>query len=105
MNRRTGSASAGVGQTIRGRIIRIVAPPLAAMVVLLTVFSAGEISSYRAAAATEGRVTVILALQSLVQELQNERGVTVAVLGGHSEFRPEVAPARQRVDSRRVSVK
>jgi len=100
----TGSASARNGQTIRGRIIRIVAPPLAAMVVLLTVFSAGEISSYRAAAATEGRVTVIRALQSLVQELQNERGVTVALLAGNTEFRAELGPARQLVDSRRVSV-
>jgi len=104
MKRSTGSASARNGQTIRGRIIRIVSPPLAAMVVLLTVFSAGEISSYRAAAATEGRVAVIRALQSLVQELQNERGVTVALLAGNTGFRAELGPARQRVDGRRVSV-
>jgi signal transduction histidine kinase len=93
-----------LGHTIRGRIIRIVAPPLVAMVLLLGFFSAGEISSYRAAAATEDRVTVILALQSLVQELQNERGVTVAVLAGNAEFRAELDPARRRVDSRRVAV-
>jgi len=99
-----GSASARGGHTIRARIIRMVAPPLAAMVALLTVFSVGEISSYRAAAATEGRVSVILALQSLVQELQNERGVTVALLAGNTEFRADVGPVRQRVDSQRVSV-
>jgi len=104
MKRSTGSAPASGGQTIRGRIIRIVAPPLVAMVVLLTVFSAGEVSSYRAAAAAEERVTVILALQSLVQELQNERGVTVALIAGNTEFRAETAPARQRVDSQRVAV-
>jgi len=104
MKRSTGSASASGGQTIRGRIIRIVAPPLAAMIVLLTVFSAGEVSSYRAASAAEERVSVILALQSLVQELQNERGVTVALLAGNAEFRAELVPARQRVNSQRVSV-
>ena len=104
MKRSTGSASASGGHTIRGRIIRMVSPPLAAMVVLLTVFSVGEVSSYRAAAAAEGRVTVILALQSLVQELQNERGVTVALLAGNTEFRGEIGPARQRVDDQRVAV-
>ncbi|GIF18975.1 hypothetical protein Ate02nite_17050 [Paractinoplanes tereljensis] len=75
------------------------------MVVLLTVFSAGEVSSYRASAATEDRVAVIRALQSLVQELQDERGATVALLAGNTEFRAEIGPARQRVDGKRESVR
>ncbi|MFI5932082.1 nitrate- and nitrite sensing domain-containing protein [Actinoplanes sp. NPDC051494] len=105
MKRTTGSATAVGGHTVRGRIIRIVAPPLAAMVVLLTVFSAGEITRFRAATAAESRVTVILALQSLVQELQNERGVTVALLGGSDEFSAQLRPAREQVDNRRLAVR
>ncbi|GAA2477868.1 sensor histidine kinase [Winogradskya humida] len=104
MKRTTGAVLTGGGHTIRGRIIRMVTLPLVAMIVLLSFFSAGEVSSYRGAAATEERVTVILAMQGLVQELQNERGYAVALLAGAEEFRAQLGPARRQVDSRRRAV-
>ncbi|KUL27840.1 sensor histidine kinase [Actinoplanes awajinensis] len=91
--------------TIRSRVVRMLALPLAAMVVMLSVIYTGEITRYRNASATERRITVTLALQSLVQELQNERGLTVAVLGGNTGFRSRIAPARQRVDAQRAEAR
>ncbi|GIE85328.1 sensor histidine kinase [Actinoplanes regularis] len=92
-------------QTIRGRVVRMLALPLAALLALLAVIYVNEIARYRGAAATESRITAILALQSLVQELQNERGLTVAVLGGNRGFRERIAPARERVDTQRAAVR
>ncbi|GIF12929.1 sensor histidine kinase [Actinoplanes teichomyceticus] len=92
-------------RTIRGRVVRMLAPPLAAMLALLAVLHANEIARYRNAAATERRITVVLALQSLVQQLQNERGLTVAVLGGNTAFRSRIGAARQRVDAERARVR
>ncbi|BCY07154.1 nitrate- and nitrite sensing domain-containing protein [Actinoplanes sp. L3-i22] len=92
-------------QTIRGRVVRMLALPLAAMLTLLAVIYVGEIGRYRNAASTAHRITVILALQNLVQELQNERGLTVAVIGGNTGFRDRIAPARQRVDQQRAAVR
>src|SRR5690349_15504091 len=92
-------------QTIRGRVVRMLALPLAVMLVLLAVIYVNEIARYRNAAATEHRITVILALQTLVQELQNERGLTVAVIGGNTGFRARIAPARERVDKQRTAVR
>ncbi|GAA4601039.1 signal transduction histidine kinase/CHASE3 domain sensor protein [Actinoplanes octamycinicus] len=90
--------------TIRGRVVRMLALPLAAMLTLLTVIYVNEISRYRDASAAERRITQILALQGLIQELQNERGLTVAVLGGNTAFRDRIAPARQRVDAQRAEL-
>ncbi|WP_239143282.1 sensor histidine kinase [Actinoplanes philippinensis] len=81
----------------------MLALPLAAMLVLLAVIYGNEIGRYRTASGTEQRITVILALQNLVQELQNERGLTVAVLGGNSAFRGRIEPARARVDAERTA--
>ncbi|WP_306210068.1 sensor histidine kinase [Actinoplanes sp. RD1] len=91
--------------TIRGRITRMVAPPLAAMLVLLSVISAGEISGYRAAATTDERVSVVLSLQSLVQQLQDERGVTTGLLAGDETLRGRLSAVRQQVDARHAQVR
>ncbi|MEU4240854.1 nitrate- and nitrite sensing domain-containing protein [Actinoplanes sp. NPDC026619] len=105
MSRRTGSESAGGGHTIRGRIMRTVVPPLAAMLVLLGVVAAGEVSRYGVAAASESRAGLIISVQSLVQDLQDERALTVAVLGGDTALRPQIGPARERVDTRRAAMR
>ncbi|BCJ45951.1 hypothetical protein GCM10010168_48990 [Actinoplanes ianthinogenes] len=96
--------STGRDHTIRGRVVRMLALPLAAMLTLLAVIYANEISRYRDASAAAGRITQILALQGLIQELQNERGLTVAVLGGNIAFRDRIGPARQRVDAKRADL-
>lgn len=90
------------GRTIRGRVARIVAPPLVAMVVLLTFVAAGEAGEYRVASTTDQRVTVVLTLQRLVEELQRERGVAARILYGDAGMRDDLAQARRAVDSRRV---
>ncbi|MEU4561872.1 nitrate- and nitrite sensing domain-containing protein [Actinoplanes sp. NPDC023936] len=103
MGHRSGATSAR-GGTIRGRVVRTLVPPLVAMLVLLSVVAAGEVAGYRAANATETRVDVVLALQSLARELQTERGVTAGMLAGDERFRAEIAAARERVDARRDRV-
>ncbi|MDQ1294489.1 MAG: hypothetical protein QG608_2372, partial [Actinomycetota bacterium] len=86
------------GGTIRRRVTRILALPLSAVLVLLFVVAAQEVSSYRDARSTSRSVRSALAVQKLVKALQTERGVTAGVLGGNPSFTPELPPARQRVD-------
>ncbi|WP_230859776.1 sensor histidine kinase [Actinoplanes aureus] len=95
---RTTGANGRAGHTIRGRIVRILALPVAAVLLLLSVVVAEELAGYRLAARTDRAITLDLAVQSLVQEVQTERGVTAGLLAGNAAFRAEVAPARQRVD-------
>jgi len=92
------------GGTIRRRIARTLALPVVAALVLLGVIAVIEVDDYRDAAATAQAVTLDLAVQGLVQELQTERGLTAGLLGGNVGFRPEMAPARQRVDDQRAKV-
>ncbi|BFU45094.1 nitrate- and nitrite sensing domain-containing protein [Krasilnikovia sp. MM14-A1004] len=92
------------GGTIRRRIVRTLTLPVVAVLVLLGVITVIEVQNYRAAAATARAVTLVLAVQDLVQELQTERGLTAGLLGGNIGFRPELAPARKRVDAQRADV-
>ena len=101
----TGSpARAGSGGTIRSRIVRTLALPVAAVLVLLGVITVIEVDDYRTADASANAVTLVLAVQDLVQELQTERGLTAGLLGGNAGFRAELAPARKRVDDQRARV-
>ncbi|HWS39492.1 MAG TPA: nitrate- and nitrite sensing domain-containing protein [Actinoplanes sp.] len=90
--------------SIRGRMIRMLALPVAAMLLLLSVVVAGEYSTYRLAARTDHAITLDLAVQALVQEVQTERGVTVGMLAGNAGLAAEVPGARQRVDTQRAAV-
>ena len=91
-------ASRGSG-TIRGRLTRILALPVVAVLVLLGVVVAGELQSYRTAQDTTASVRLALAVQDLAQELQTERGVVSGLLGGDVGFRADLPPARAKVDS------
>ncbi|GAB1640863.1 nitrate- and nitrite sensing domain-containing protein [Krasilnikovia sp. MM14-A1259] len=104
MSARSGPARAPVGDTIRRRIVRTLALPVVAVLVLLGVVTVAEVQNYRTAAATARAVTLALAVQDLVQELQTERGLTAGLLGGNIGFRPELGPARKRVDDQRTAV-
>jgi signal transduction histidine kinase len=84
--------------TIRGRLARILALPVVAVLVLLGVVVSGDVAAYRTARATTGEVALALGVQSLVQELQQERGLTSGLLGGNVGFKPEIDPARRNVD-------
>ncbi|WP_084598635.1 sensor histidine kinase [Actinoplanes subtropicus] len=91
-------------RTIHRRIVRTLALPVAAALVLLAVIAVGEVDNYRGAAATARAVTLDLAVQDLIQELQTERGLTAGLLGGNGGFKSEMAPERQRVDAQRAAV-
>ena len=92
------------GGSIGRRIVRTLALPVAAALVLLVVIAVVQVDNYRSAAATSRAVTLDLAVQDLVQELQTERGVTAGLLGGNAGFRAELAPIRERVDEQRTAV-
>ncbi|SDT55149.1 nitrate- and nitrite sensing domain-containing protein [Actinoplanes derwentensis] len=91
--------------SIRGRMVRMLALPVAAMLLLLSAVVAEEYSTYRLAARTDHALTLDLAVQSLVQEVQTERGVTLGMLAGNAGLGAEVPGARQRVDERRAAVR
>ncbi|MCY1140899.1 nitrate- and nitrite sensing domain-containing protein [Actinoplanes sp. Pm04-4] len=88
--------------TIRRRVARTLALPVAAVLVLLAVVVAIEARGYARAASAARAVSHVLAVQDLVQELQTERGLAAGLLGGNAGFRAELAPARARVDERRT---
>jgi signal transduction histidine kinase len=97
-------AAARSGGTIRRRVVRTLTLPVVAVLVLLGVITVIEIDDYRTADGSAKAVTLVLAVQDLVQELQTERGLTAGLLGGNVGFRPELAPARKRVDDQRAKV-
>ncbi|MEU4154970.1 nitrate- and nitrite sensing domain-containing protein [Actinoplanes sp. NPDC026670] len=91
-------------RTIRSRVVRMLALPVAAMMLLLTVVVVEEFATYRLAARTGHAVALDLAVQALAQEVQTERGVTVGLLAGNQDFSAEISPARRRVDAQRAAV-
>ncbi|WP_436535913.1 nitrate- and nitrite sensing domain-containing protein [Actinoplanes sp. HUAS TT8] len=97
-------ANRRAGGTIRGRIARTLALPVAVILALLGVIAAGENDNYRSAARIDRAVTLDLAALDLVDALQTERGLAAGLLGGNKDFRAQLAAARQAVDGRRATV-
>lgn len=103
--RSSGAARQRPGGTIRRRVIRILALPVVAALLLLGVITVTEVGSYRAAETSARAVTLVLAVQDLVQELQTERGLASGLLGGNAALRvDELAPVRARVDEKMSAV-
>jgi hypothetical protein len=73
-------------------------------VVLLTIVVATDTDAYRTATATTRAVELTLAVQGLVQNLQEERGLTNNVLGGDLTFKPQLPLARSHVIAELVKV-
>ncbi|MFI7024607.1 nitrate- and nitrite sensing domain-containing protein [Micromonospora sp. NPDC049900] len=92
------------GGSIRSRLAAIIALPVAAVLLLLGYVTFVEVSSYQAVRQASESVSLALQVQDLTQELQVERGISAALLGGNEGFRNEIAPARERVDERRRAV-
>lgn len=92
------------GGPIRRRVIRTLTLPVVAVLLLLGVITIIQVDDYRTAAQSARAVTLVLAVQDLVQELQTERGLTAGLLGGNVGFKAELGPARQRVDDQRTAV-
>ena len=91
-------------RSMRGRMARILALPLVAVLVLLVLVAAGPVGDFRESRRTTRSVDVALAVQSLVDALQNERGVAALVLGGNDSFTNELGRVRTTVDTRRSQV-
>src|SRR5690242_5274507 len=90
------------GGTISGRLTRILALPVLAVLVLLGVVVVGDVGQYRTATATRSSVNLALSTQDLLQELQEERGLTSGLLGGDVGFKPDLPPSRAKVDAQLV---
>ena len=92
------------GGTITRRVARILALPAIVILLLLGLVAANQFQDYRSSQATSRSVTLALAVQGLVHELQTERGITAGVLGGNPSFRAELKPSRAAVDQQRTNV-
>src|SRR3954447_8496808 len=98
------SARPGGGGTINARLTRILALPLLAVLVLLGVVTFDDFSQYRTARDTREAVAVAVPTRELVQRLQDERGLSSAVLIGNASFKTELPPARKQVDAQRAEL-
>lgn len=85
--------------TIRGRVVQLLAPPLALVVVLVGIMVADKFRAYGAARDTASAVRLSLAVQDLVHELQRERGLTAGLLGGEVGYRNELTAQRSQVNA------
>jgi hypothetical protein len=90
--------------TIRGRMVRMLAVPLTTMLCLLVLIVVNEAHTYRAARAASATVSLSLAVQDLVHELQKERGLTNGLLGGEARYRADVDQQRRRTDTARAAL-
>jgi anti-sigma regulatory factor (Ser/Thr protein kinase) len=105
-HRRTQASHPGraPGGTISGRLIGILALPVLAVLVLVGVVVVGELGQYRGATGIRESVNLALSTQDVVQDLQQERGLTSGLLAGDTDYKPELAPSRQRVDASRAAL-
>lgn len=97
-------ANAGATSTIGRRVGRILALPAVVVLLLLGVVATQEVDGYRNSQDTARSVEFTLGVQTLVHQLQNERGATSAVLGGNPSFRNELNASRLDVDRQRAAV-
>ncbi len=85
-------------RSIRGKLIRILCVSLVLVLVLLGFIIAGQVDTFRTARTTAHIVTVTLNVQTAVDELQKERGLTNGVLDGDDAFAPQLAAQRPSTD-------
>jgi signal transduction histidine kinase len=90
--------------TIRGRVVQLLALPLAIVVALLSLMVFTQVRGYGAAGATARSVGLSLAVQDLVHELQRERGLSVGLLGGATRFRTDLDVQRGRTNRARTDL-
>ena len=92
-------------RTIRGRLARIIALPLVAVVVLLTIVTVNYTSAYQTAQRTTQGIRLLVESENLVHDLQEERGVVSGVLAGDVSFKTELNSARTDVDNEHTRLK
>lgn len=84
--------------TIRGRLVAVLAVSLATVLALLGVLVTGELHAYRDAGRTGSDVDLALGVQSTTHELQRERGLTNGLLAGRTDYRAALDEQRGRTD-------
>jgi hypothetical protein len=88
--------------TINRRLAAVLAVPTAAVLALLGIGIATQVSTYRASDRVVRAVRWELAVQDLVHEMQRERGLTNGLLGGDTAYRPQVMAERTLVTAARA---
>ena len=91
-------------RSIRSRLLLILAVPTTALLVVAGVAIAHQVQTYRQADATVASARLTLVAQSLVHELQRERGLTNGLLGGQQEYDIAVKQQRVRTDAARAGL-
>ncbi len=86
-------------RTIRARLTRILLVSVTLVLALLAIIIGGEFGRYRDTGATARAVSLALAVQDLVHEVQRERGLTNGLLGGDDSLRQTVANQRDATDT------
>ncbi|MFE4601926.1 histidine kinase, partial [Kitasatospora indigofera] len=77
-------------RTIRHRLALLLALPTGALVVLASLGTAGQAARYSEAGRSSDRVALAVTTESLVHQLQLERGLTAGLLGGDESFRAQL---------------
>lgn len=86
-------------RTIRARLRRILLVSVTLVLALLAIIIAGEVGRYRDTGSTVRAVSLALAVQDLVHEMQRERGLTNGLLGGDNSLRAVVGDQRRATDA------
>ncbi|MDR7280383.1 sensor histidine kinase [Catenuloplanes atrovinosus] len=94
----------GRSATIHGRVARLLAVPLVAVLLLLGDLVLKEIDEYHAADGATATVELGMSAQDLVHELQYERDLTGVVLAGDARWRADLVAQRVKVDAARSAL-
>ncbi|MDT0341962.1 sensor histidine kinase [Streptomyces litchfieldiae] len=90
-----------VWRTIRGRVTVVLAVPTCLLLVITGTSVADRAGDWFEARDTTERVDLLLDAQTLVRELQRERGLTNGLLSGAADYRAELTATRARADAAR----
>ncbi|MCD9875421.1 sensor histidine kinase [Streptomyces guryensis] len=85
--------------SIRGRVAVVITVPICLLLAVAGVAVDGRAEALSDARTTRAEVGLSLRIQTLVHQLQRERGLTNGLLGGEKGFRPSLAATRKRVDT------
>ena len=86
-------------RSIRAKMARILALSLAMVLILLGAAMDTQIRAYGSAVATKQTVDLVADVQSVVQETQKERGLTVGELGGSAALKAQLPAQRKTNDA------
>ncbi|WP_228044505.1 sensor histidine kinase [Streptomyces ferrugineus] len=86
-------------RSIRGRVAVVITVPICLLLAVAGLAVQGRAEALDDARTTRAEVGLSLRVQSLVHQLQRERGLTNGLLGGEKRFRTPLTATRTRVDA------